>query len=309
MRPWTRASARAIARSGWSEAWPWPSRITESVKRSIWACIARNRASGSLAFAAACASRAREKASSVALSYPARRAGSRAWSMPIVAFSIAGGEALPVLGERLQDLEALPHLVDREQRALREGPTRQLEGGRARVLRPLRAELVEDEGDDADQAVVGTRRPAGFAGRLHRRRGGRPRARLGRTRRLLAFRLHEAERLHGAGFAVLEDLHLVGPQVLHEPAGLVADDEIEQDEIGPRGEDRRRGRFLGPPEGRGRQEEESRARQGQFHRFNPSRCRSSIACRRNSQARFVPRGHCHSEGRGRDGAPRGDNGG
>ena len=90
------------------------------------------------------------------------------------------GEALPVLGERLQDLQALPHLVDREQRALREGPTRELEGGRPRVLRPLRAELVEDEGDDADQAVVGARRPAGL-GRLRRRGGGRPRARLGQV--------------------------------------------------------------------------------------------------------------------------------
>ena len=189
------------------------------------------------------------------------------------------GEALPVLGERLQDLEALAHLVDREQRALREGPTRQLESRRARVLRPLRAELVEDEGDDTDQAVVGARRPAGLAGRLRRRRGGRLRARLGRTRRLLAFRLHEAERLHGARFAVLEDLHLVGPQVLHEPAGLVADHEIEQDEVGSRGEDRRRRRFLGPPERRGRQEkQESRARRGRFHRFEPQPLRLVYPC-------------------------------
>ena len=200
------------------------------------------------------------------------------------------GEALPVLRERLQDAKALPHLEDGEHRSPREGPIRQLESRRARVLRPLRAELVEDEGDDTDQAVLDIRRPARFAGRLHRRRGGRPRARLGRTRRLLAFRLHEAERLNGAGFAVLEDLHLVRPQVLHEPAGLVADDEIEQDEVGPCGKDRRRGRVLRPREGRGRQEDESHARQGQFHRFNPSRCGSSIACRRNSQARFVPRG-------------------
>ena len=180
------------------------------------------------------------------------------------------GKALPVLGERLQDLEPLPHLVDREERALREGSTRELERGRPRVPRPVRAELVEDEGDDADQAVVGTRRFDRF-GRLRRRAAaGLVPGSAGRG----AFSPSACTRRNDctrARFAVLEHLHLVRPQVLHEPAGLVADDEVEQDEVGSRGKDRSRRRFLRPPLRRSRQDEqERRARRGQLHRVEPS---------------------------------------
>ena len=122
-----------MARSGWSEAWPWPSRVTR-----IGEAGASGLPSPGIARPAPCLSRRR-----------LRLAGHDEGLLggvvvPGAAGRVAGlvdagrrlldrrGQRGAVLGERLQDGQPLPDLEDREDGSLREGPIRPA-GGRRRA--------------------------------------------------------------------------------------------------------------------------------------------------------------------------------
>ena len=277
MRPCTSARPCAMASSGWSDAWPSVARVRVSVKRSIRASMARNLASMPVASRAFFAI---AKASSVALSYSGwSAAGSRAWSAPVVARSMATGSAARSSVNDWQNPEAAADLEDGEDRAFRERTARELERGRPGVLRPLRSELIEYERHDAHETLAGggsRRTPDGWT------RGDAWRA-------CRSLRLHQTERFDRAGFAVLEHLDLVRAQVFDQPAGPISDDQVQADEIAPRGEDGRGRGILGTPGRRQRRQE----KKGHARRVQPHARRVPFAgCDRprvpDTEARFVP---------------------
>ncbi len=160
-------------------------------------------------------------------------------------------ERSAVLRERLKHRQAQADFEHGEDRPLRKGSVGHLEGRGARVPRGLRPQLVEDEPDDAGEALA--RGSLGCSGRGGWS-GGRGSPAWGLLR---SFRPYQPEGLNGASLAVLEDLHLVRAQVVDRTAGPVPHDEVEEHALGPRREDGRLGRLLRPGGGRHRDDDES----------------------------------------------------